>query len=145
MRDPHRSTTTTTSGWHAEHHHHTSSRPSHHSRGTSSALQRTSTRSRTLWEYLESCVASLRDGTAAATTSGSPQDAPALRVYEGLRRELGLALRKCERGREPLLELLLPSRVPSPDEDEVPALGLMLRAPTRTKRPSHPCTHFHPR
>ena len=74
-------------------------------------------------EHLESCVASLRDGTATTTTS--PQDAPALRAYERLRRELGLALRECERGREPLLELLLPPRAPSPedDDDEVPALG----------------------
>ncbi|KAH9066843.1 hypothetical protein EDB87DRAFT_1588553 [Lactarius vividus] len=80
-------------------------------------------------EHLESCVASLRDGTAGATSgSSSPQDAPALRAYERLRRELGLALRECERGREPLLELLLPPRAPSRDEDdeddeEVPALG----------------------
>jgi hypothetical protein len=77
-------------------------------------------------EHLESCVSSLRDGTAS--TSGSPQDAPALRAYERLRRELGLALRECERGREPLLELLLPPRAPFPDDDddddeEVPALG----------------------
>ncbi|KAI9456962.1 hypothetical protein BJY52DRAFT_1379223 [Lactarius psammicola] len=75
-------------------------------------------------EHLESCVASLRDGTS--TTSGSPQDAPALRAYERLRRELGLALCECERGREPLLELLLPPRALSPDEDEdkeVTALG----------------------
>lgn len=79
-------------------------------------------------EHLESCVASLRDGTATSTASGSPQDAPALRAYERLRRELGLALRECERGREPLLELLLPPRAPSPDDEdeddeEVPALG----------------------
>ncbi|KAH9167350.1 hypothetical protein EDB89DRAFT_1997747 [Lactarius sanguifluus] len=76
-------------------------------------------------EHLESCVASLRDGTASS--SSSPQDAPALRAYERLRRELGLALRECERGREPLLELLLPPRVLSPDDEEddeeVPALG----------------------
>ncbi|KAH9039343.1 hypothetical protein EDB85DRAFT_2110311 [Lactarius pseudohatsudake] len=76
--------------------------------------------------HLESCVASLRDGTASGS-GGSPQDAPALRAYERLRRELGLALRECERGREPLLELLLPPRALSPDDDddddEVPALG----------------------
>lgn len=74
-------------------------------------------------EHLESCVASLRGGTA----TGNPQDAPALRAYECLRRELGLALRECERGREPLLELLLPPRADSEDdedeEEEVPALG----------------------
>ncbi|KAH8996175.1 hypothetical protein EDB86DRAFT_2920096 [Lactarius hatsudake] len=75
-------------------------------------------------EHLESCVASLRDGTASGSSSSSPQDAPALRAYERLRRELGLALRECERGREPLLELLLPPRALSPDDDEeVPALG----------------------
>ena len=79
-------------------------------------------------EHLESCVASLRDG-ATTTTRRSPQDSPALRAYECLRRELGLALRECERGREPLLELLLPPRAESPDdededeEEEVPALG----------------------
>ena len=72
-------------------------------------------------EHLESCVASLRGGTATE----SPQDAPALKAYECLRRELGLALRECERGREPLLELLFPPRTDSEDEDdeEVPALG----------------------
>ena len=72
-------------------------------------------------EHLESCVASLRGGAA----TGNAQDAPALRAYECLRRELGLALRECERGREPLLELLLPPRADSEDEDdeEVPALG----------------------
>ncbi|KAI9465089.1 hypothetical protein BJY52DRAFT_1209914 [Lactarius psammicola] len=78
-------------------------------------------------EHLESCVASLCDGTGTSTTSGSPQDAPALRAYERLRRELSLALRECECGREPLLELLLPPRALSPDEDEdeeVLALGL---------------------
>ncbi|KAH9074793.1 hypothetical protein EDB83DRAFT_2353366 [Lactarius deliciosus] len=78
-------------------------------------------------EHLESCVASLRDGTASGSSSSSPQDAPALRAYERLRRELGLALRECERGREPLLELLLPPRALSPEDDEddeeVPALG----------------------
>lgn len=88
-------------------------------------------------EHLESCVASLRDdtntSTATATATHSHRnstqviDAPALNAYERLRRELGLALRECERGREPLLELLRP---PSADEDEddeedgVPALGL---------------------
>ena len=76
-------------------------------------------------EYLESCVASLRDDPISENQN--PQDAPALRSYERLRRELGLALRECERGREPLLELLHPPRAMSPDEDEdedeLPALG----------------------
>lgn len=92
-------------------------------------------------EHLKSCVASLRDGTSTSTAtatvnathtynhrnSAQAVDAPALHAYERLRRELGLALRECERGREPLLELLRP---PSADEDEedeedwIPALGL---------------------
>ena len=92
-------------------------------------------------EHLESCVASLRDGTSTSTATATADaahshnhrnstqviEAPALHAYERLRRELGLALRECERGREPLLELLRP---PSADEDEedeedrVPALGL---------------------
>jgi len=97
-------------------------------------------------EHLESCVASLRDGTctsAATATANSTQDvvgAPALRAYERLRRELGLALRECERGREPLLELLRP---PSADEDEedeedrVPALGLDAESSDSDKDASH--------
>ena len=92
-------------------------------------------------EHLKSCVASLRDGTSTSTATATANathtynhrnstqvvDAPALHAYERLRRELGLALRECERGREPLLELLRP---PSADEDEedeedrIPALGL---------------------
>ncbi|KAI0289581.1 hypothetical protein BC826DRAFT_1106930 [Russula brevipes] len=80
-------------------------------------------------ESLESCVASLRDSDTTLTSHSPLQDAdaPALQAYERVRRELGLALRECERGREPLLELLRP---PSADEDEedededrVPALG----------------------
>lgn len=85
-------------------------------------------------EHLESCVASLRDGNNISHHHHHRQlpqntaDAPALRAYERLRRELGLAFRECERGREPLLELLRPP--PSADEDGdeedeegVPALG----------------------
>jgi hypothetical protein len=80
-------------------------------------------------ESLESCVASLRDSDTTLTSHNPLQDAdaPALQAYDRVRRELGLALRECERGREPLLELLRP---PSADEDEedededrVPALG----------------------
>ena len=88
-------------------------------------------------EHLESCVASLRDrDPSAAITSplhrGAPQDTggPALHAYESLRRELGLALRECERGREPLLELLRPLSADEDEEDDeedeedrVPALG----------------------
>ena len=96
-------------------------------------------------DHLESCVASLRDDTSTTTSTtaatnsshththhGSTQDvidSPALQAYERLRRELGLALRECERGRGPLLELLRPpSAVEDEDDDDeedgVPSLGL---------------------
>jgi hypothetical protein len=103
-------------------------------------------------EHLESCVASLRDGTSTSTATAHATrthnhrnptqviDAPALHAYERLRRELGLALRECERGREPLLELLHP---PSADEDEedeedmIPALGLDAESSDSDKDASH--------
>jgi len=44
---------------------------------------------------------------------------PALRAYERLRRELGLALRECERGRERLIEVVLPQRHSDEEEDSV--------------------------
>ena len=94
-------------------------------------------------DHLESCVASLRDDTSSITSTNTATnsththahhdptqdvvDSPALLAYERLRRELGLALCECERGRGPLLELLRP---PSADEDDeyeedgVPSLGL---------------------
>ena len=48
----------------------------------------------------------------------------ALQAYERLRRELGLALRECERGRDRLLEIVNPP-VPSDEEefDDLPSLG----------------------
>lgn len=106
-------------------------------------------------EHLESCVASLRDGTSTSTATATANathtndlrastqevvEAPALHAYERLRRELGLALRECERGREPLLELLRP---PSADEDEedeedgLPALGLDAESSDSDKDASH--------
>ena len=90
-------------------------------------------------EHLESCVASLRDDSTTASANSShtythhnPKqdvvDSPALHAYERLRRELGLALRECERGRGPLIELLRPPSADEGEEDEeedgVPSLGL---------------------
>jgi hypothetical protein len=80
---------------------------------------------------LEFCVASLRDrDSTTSQRHHAPQDCdteePALHAYERLRRELGLALRECERGREPLLDLLRPTSADEDEEDEedlVPALG----------------------
>ena len=57
--------------------------------------------------------------------SASEEAVPlALQAYERLRRELGLALRECERGRDRLLEIVSPP-VPSDEEefDDLPSLG----------------------
>ncbi|KAJ6485756.1 hypothetical protein C8R45DRAFT_1214467 [Mycena sanguinolenta] len=60
-----------------------------------------------------------RLGTGAAP-GGAAEPAPeplALQAYERLRRELGLALRECERGRDRLLDLVAPPAVPHPAEE----------------------------
>lgn len=46
------------------------------------------------------------------------QDHPALAAYDRLRRELGIALRECERGREKLLDLVKPPQPEIPSEEE---------------------------
>ncbi|KAF8888090.1 hypothetical protein BD779DRAFT_1525528 [Infundibulicybe gibba] len=51
----------------------------------------------------------------------------ALQAYERLRRELGVALRECERGRQRLIDIISPPPNPHEDEsedlDDTPALG----------------------
>ncbi|EEB90155.1 hypothetical protein MPER_11677 [Moniliophthora perniciosa FA553] len=87
-------------------------------------------------ECLEECVQKLKEGedvgTRRASPSPSPFDAgesdsvhPALQAYERLRRELGLALRECERGRERLLDVVQPAQSHSDEdeEDDIPDLG----------------------
>lgn len=89
-------------------------------------------------EHLEQCVASLKDDTHSDTDSsdsnrlsGSHEEEdirtehPALQAYERLRRELGLALRECERGREKLLDLTRPARDSDSDHhpEDLPALS----------------------
>ena len=66
-------------------------------------------------DNLEQCVTSLREDTRHP--SSQAQEDPALQAYERLRRELGLALRECERGRERLLDLIVSSN-PSPGSEE---------------------------
>ncbi|GLB41579.1 hypothetical protein LshimejAT787_1001790 [Lyophyllum shimeji] len=98
-------------------------------------------------DHLEQCVASLREETTAPNAAGhGPQrrrrsrpvssssteeqagsGSPAVEAYERLRRELGLALRECERGRERLFDVVYPPDLRGEEEedsgDEVPALG----------------------
>ncbi|PSS03321.1 hypothetical protein PHLCEN_2v3995 [Hermanssonia centrifuga] len=99
-------------------------------------------------EHLEQCVALLRDDSAKdgnvsmmPAADGSLQDLftegdenienHALQAYDRLRKELGYALRECERGRERLLDAITASHPADPPEEEdsdlssaVPPLGL---------------------
>ena len=77
-------------------------------------------------EHIEECVASLRDPLSHGLPEGglpsSVQEHPAFQAYDRLRKELGYALRECERGRERLLEIVAP-RAPADtadDEDAAP-------------------------
>ncbi|KAG6817315.1 hypothetical protein H0H87_010332 [Tephrocybe sp. NHM501043] len=97
-------------------------------------------------ENLQQCVFDLREETRTSaldqrrrrrtrnmSTSSSidephPPRSPALEAYERLRRELGLALRECERGRERLLDVVYPPDLYAAEDegdsgDDVPALG----------------------
>ena len=98
-------------------------------------------------DNLEQCISTLKeDSSPSSSFSGpsqelrrsrnspklaesTPEEAEAeipiaLQAYERLRRELGLALRECERGRDRLLEIVNPP-VPSDEEefDDLPSLG----------------------
>ncbi|KAM5541422.1 hypothetical protein V8D89_004976 [Ganoderma adspersum] len=88
-------------------------------------------------EHIDECVGALRDPAVAArrasldlTTPGAAADVqghPAFQAYDRLRKELGFALRECERGRERLLDVLSPRPLPlaeaemeGDDEDAAP-------------------------
>ncbi|KAJ3784917.1 hypothetical protein GGU11DRAFT_800136 [Lentinula aff. detonsa] len=96
-------------------------------------------------EQLIECVAALkysRDGSdytvrqeEVSSSSEKPparEEHPALQAYERIRRELGLALRECERGRERLLDIVSPQQQSDDSEDgfsprnsaqDLPSLG----------------------
>ncbi|KAJ4489092.1 hypothetical protein C8R41DRAFT_835869 [Lentinula lateritia] len=84
-------------------------------------------------EQLIACVAAIKSSrdrsevdddtvtTPELSTSAEPfvrEEHPALQAYERLRRELGLALRECERGRERLLDIISPRQHSDESEDE---------------------------
>ena len=77
--------------------------------------------------HLELCVAAVNTVTAQSASSTPPRATPdenqAMQAYERLRRELGLALRECERGRERLLEITAPRESVDADPDDLPGLG----------------------
>ncbi|KAL0954035.1 hypothetical protein HGRIS_005189 [Hohenbuehelia grisea] len=86
-------------------------------------------------ENLAECVASLREepdqgrqplSSPTSSNDVPPPAPPALQAYERLRRELGLALRECERGRERLLDIVAPRSNEDAERneyDDMPALG----------------------
>ncbi|KAG6336001.1 hypothetical protein ID866_3096 [Astraeus odoratus] len=72
-------------------------------------------------EHLEQCVASLKEDVSpvpsphlSASSTSTAGEHPAVQAYERLRRELGIALRECERGRERLVHIVSP---PAEEED----------------------------
>ncbi|KAF8515916.1 hypothetical protein JB92DRAFT_3114496 [Gautieria morchelliformis] len=71
-------------------------------------------------EHLQQCVASLKEDAEVPSRHPGDSELPpvALQSYERLRRELGLALRECERGRGTLLEIVQPSTPDHLPEDE---------------------------
>jgi len=84
-------------------------------------------------EYLDECVAALHDSDETSPSLPSwyegemeTKDHPALRAYEKSRRELGFALRECERGRNQLLDIVkLPQTLDPEGEcsEGTPGLG----------------------
>ncbi|KAF7416013.1 hypothetical protein PC9H_006800 [Pleurotus ostreatus] len=80
-------------------------------------------------EYLLQTVTTLREAPPNTQVPHPSPDDPqglaglaSLQSYERLRRELGLALRECERGRERLLDIVSPHKR-AEDQEELPALG----------------------
>ena len=76
-------------------------------------------------EHLEQCVASIRDTVPGEATAGpsasTVQEHPAFQAYDRLRKELGYALRECERGRERLLDIVAgPQHASAPDSPASP-------------------------
>ncbi|KXN91118.1 hypothetical protein AN958_02894 [Leucoagaricus sp. SymC.cos] len=93
--------------------------------------------------YLQDCVGALNESEERSSLhppSAGPPEAdsetgeehhPALRAFERLRRELGFALRECERGRSRLIDVVTPLQPLGDDrevegaasEEKLPALG----------------------
>ncbi|PIL30417.1 hypothetical protein GSI_07604 [Ganoderma sinense ZZ0214-1] len=78
-------------------------------------------------EHIDECVGALRDPPSrrASLDASNVQTHPAFQAYDRLRKELGFALRECERGRERLLDVLAPrplagALAEADDEDAAP-------------------------
>ncbi|KAJ7282071.1 hypothetical protein C8J57DRAFT_89594 [Mycena rebaudengoi] len=106
-------------------------------------------------DNLAQCVAALREKSPAPDShlrrrrsrtfslsrEPQPTEPPALQAYERLRRELGLALRECERGRDRLLDIVAPpapppiAADPAESEEDVPSLGHNTSASDESDKP----------
>lgn len=98
------------------------------------------------FDELESCVASLRKQEHMPTTS-EEEDASssletstqaAMSAYESLRRELGMALRECERARGPLLSVLSRQSCGRNEREEVQDSPAVQEATNREEDDSFP-------
>ncbi|RDX51367.1 hypothetical protein OH76DRAFT_1454933 [Lentinus brumalis] len=77
-------------------------------------------------DHMEECISALRNPTIhfESESDGTPaqvQDHPAFQAYDRLRKELGFALRECERGRERLLDIIAPRPIPEADDEDADA------------------------
>ncbi|KAI0940824.1 hypothetical protein AcV7_003100 [Taiwanofungus camphoratus] len=105
-------------------------------------------------KHLEQCVASLcnsassEDDDCEVDVAPTVQEHPAFQAYDRLRKELGFALRECERGRERLLDIVAGAQSTviaedvNPFVDDTPALGLDTGSDTSDRPgPSSPASH----
>lgn len=114
-------------------------------------------------DHLEECVAALREeptpsprrrrdrrstsSIQRASDEHDTEESKALQAYERLRRELGMALRECERGRERLLDIVRPTVMNDSDEgdsDDLPAFGHDASDDSDRGDPSSPIEEAHP-
>ncbi|KAI0691792.1 hypothetical protein C8T65DRAFT_670380 [Cerioporus squamosus] len=77
-------------------------------------------------DHMEECISALRNPSIQCESQldGAPaqvQDHPAFQAYDRLRKELGFALRECERGRERLLDIIAPRSIPEADDEDADA------------------------
>ncbi|CAL1713977.1 unnamed protein product [Somion occarium] len=68
--------------------------------------------------HLEECVASLRESQEPEASMTSPEESVTVQAYDRLRKEIGFALRECERGRERLLDIVSPASNPDQQNDD---------------------------
>lgn len=108
-------------------------------------------------EYMEECITTLRNPSVVHThvrseseggesAPPSVQDHPAFQAYDRLRKELGFALRECERGRERLLDILAPRPLTDAADDDAtfpntPGLNHDSGSESSEKGPASPNVH----